>query len=204
MTPWTAACQASLSFTISWNLLRLTLGKETCWTQATSLKVHLSQRHTETPKVMSGCSVAQSSWHKMNHFRVLSDHICQFLMLFMSCGWGRGHSESGIAQKLRTLLPPLSYRMTSEHWERTPETEIYTIQEGKHLFENTNLPPTQTWGRQVLWESQFLGRLIRSLGSLRRRKGPGALKEEIGVWNSQEGGKNTRLSFFLHSLVLVT
>ena len=35
--------------------------------------------------------------------------------------------------------------------------------------------------------SQFLGRLIRSPGSLRRRKGSGALKAEIGVWNSQGG-----------------
>ena len=35
------------------------------------------------------------------------------------------------------------------------------------------------------WESQFLGRLIRSLGSLRRREGSGVLEEEIGVWNSQ-------------------
>ena len=198
MTPWTAPCQASLSFTNSWNLLKLTLGREICWMQATNLDVYLSQRHTEKPKVMSGCSVAQSSWHKMNHHRILSDHICQFLMLFMSCGWGMGHSEFGIAQKLRTPLPPLSCRMTFEHWEGTPETEIYTIQERKHLFENTNLPPTQTWGRQVLWKSQFLGRLIRSLGSLRRRKGSGAPKEEIGVWNSQEGGKDKRLSFFLY------
>ena len=31
------------------------------------------------------------------------------------------------------------------------------------------------WG---YWESQFLGRLIRNLGSLRRKKGSGALKEE--------------------------
>ena len=44
------------------------------------------------------------------------------------------------------------------------------------------------------WESQFLGRLIRSLGSLRRKKGSGALKEELGVWNSQEE-KDKQLSF---------
>ena len=44
-------------------------------------------------------------------------------------------------------------------------------------------------------ESQFLGRLIRSPGSLRRRKGSGALKEEIGVWNSQGGGKDKHLFF---------
>ena len=164
--------------------------------QATNLNVYLSQRHTEKPKVMSGCSVAQSSWHKMNHHRILSDHICQFLMLFMSCGWGMGHSEFGIAQKLRTPLPPLSCRMTFQHWEGTPETEIYTIQERKHLFENTNLPPTQTWGRQVLWKSQFLGRLIRSLGSLRRRKGSGALKEEMGSGILK---KEERTSVFLFS-----
>ena len=37
--------------------------------------------------------------------------------------------------------------------------------------------------------SQFLGRLIRSPGSLRRRKGSGALREEIGVWNSRGEGQ---------------
>ena len=36
------------------------------------------------------------------------------------------------------------------------------------------------------WESQFLYILIRSLGSLRPRKGSGAFEEEIGVWGSQE------------------
>ena len=44
------------------------------------------------------------------------------------------------------------------------------------------------------WESQFLGRLIRSLGSLKWKKGSGALKEELGVWNSQEE-KDKQLSF---------
>ena len=39
-------------------------------------------------------------------------------------------------------------------------------------------------------DSEFFSRLIRSLGSLRRRKGSGVLKEEIGVWNSPEGGKD--------------
>ena len=57
----------------------------------------------------------------------------------------------------------------------------------------------------VLWESQILGRLIRSLRSPRRREGSGLLEEEIGVWNSQGRGKDDCLSFFfLHSLVLVT
>ena len=52
-------------------------------------------------------------------------------------------------------------------------------------------------------EGQFLGRLRRSPGSPRRRKGPGALKEVIGVWNSQGGGKDKHLFSFLslHSLV---
>ena len=56
----------------------------------------------------------------------------------------------------------------------------------------------------VKWENQFLGRLIRRLGSLRQQKGPGALKLEIEVWNSQGGGKDKHLFFPLHSLVLVT
>ena len=47
------------------------------------------------------------------------------------------------------------------------------------------------------WDSQFLGMLIRSLGSPRRRKGSRALKEEIGVWNSQGGGTKVLFSTFL-------
>ena len=53
------------------------------------------------------------------------------------------------------------------------------------------------------WESQFLGRLIRSPGSPRRREGSGPLKEKIGVWNSQGGVKDKCLFFFFftfHSL----
>ena len=46
------------------------------------------------------------------------------------------------------------------------------------------------WG----WESQFLGRLIRSPWSPNWREGSGVLKEEIGVWNSQGGGKDKHLS----------
>ena len=42
--------------------------------------------------------------------------------------------------------------------------------------------------------SQFLGRLITSLGSLKRREGSGTLKEEIGVWSSQ-GGEKDKLFF---------
>ena len=40
----------------------------------------------------------------------------------------------------------------------------------------------------LLWESQFLGRLIRSLG----------VPKERGVWNSQGGGKDKSFSFFLY------
>ena len=49
----------------------------------------------------------------------------------------------------------------------------------------------------VVWLmlGQFLGRLIRSLGSLRRREGSEALKEEIGVWSSQ--GREKDKGFFL-------
>jgi len=38
--------------------------------------------------------------------------------------------------------------------------------------------------------------LIRSPGSPRRGEGSGVLEEEIGVWNSQEGGKD-KCPFFL-------
>ena len=47
------------------------------------------------------------------------------------------------------------------------------------------------------WESQFLGMFIRNPGSLRRRKGSGALEVQIEVWNSQGAGKGKHL-FFLY------
>ena len=50
------------------------------------------------------------------------------------------------------------------------------------------------------WESQFLGRLIRSSGFLRTRKGFRALEKEKGVWTSQ-GEKDK--PWFLHCFVLV-
>ena len=50
--------------------------------------------------------------------------------------------------------------------------------------------------------SQFLGKLIRSPGSPRKRKGSEALEEEIWVWNSQGGGKDKRLCFFFSSAFL--
>ena len=46
------------------------------------------------------------------------------------------------------------------------------------------------------WKIQFQGRLIRSPRSPKRRKGYGALKEKIGVWHSQRGGKEKCFSFF--------
>ena len=53
---------------------------------------------------------------------------------------------------------------------------------------------------QRKWESQFLGRLIRSLGPPQRRTRSGALKEEIRFWNSQGGGKGKHLFFFFFPL----
>ena len=42
------------------------------------------------------------------------------------------------------------------------------------------------WGGEVN-ESQFLGRLLRSLGSSKKRERSGVLEEEIGAWSSQGG-----------------
>ena len=44
-------------------------------------------------------------------------------------------------------------------------------------------------------ESQFLDRLIRSPGSLRKREGSGTLKAKIGVWGSQGGEKDKHFLF---------
>ena len=49
------------------------------------------------------------------------------------------------------------------------------------------------WNIHHNWESQLLGRLRRSPGSLRRRKGSGALKKKKGVWGSQ--GEKDKLFF---------
>ena len=77
------------------------------------------------------------------------------------------------------LVPPLSLLPS-------PLFKIYTYSFRDLLWLMVKVPSTY-------WESQFLGRLIRSPGSRRRRKGSEALKEE------------ERTNFFpLHSLVLVT
>ena len=49
------------------------------------------------------------------------------------------------------------------------------------------------------WENKFLGRLIRSPGSLRRREGSGAFKEETGIWSSQGGKKDIFSTLFCFS-----
>ena len=45
----------------------------------------------------------------------------------------------------------------------------------------------------MLIRESIPSRLVRSPGSPRRRKGVGALEVEIGVWNSQGGGKDKHL-----------
>ena len=50
------------------------------------------------------------------------------------------------------------------------------------------------------WGSQFRGRLIRSPGSPRRRKGSGALEVQIRVWNSQGGGKDKLFFVYIPSV----
>ena len=50
-----------------------------------------------------------------------------------------------------------------------------------------------TYSLIIYWESQFLGRLTRSLGSLRRERS--GVLEETGIWNSQGGGKDKHLFF---------
>ena len=49
---------------------------------------------------------------------------------------------------------------------------------------------TGTLLREWRWESQFLGRLIRSPASLRKRKGSRVPEVETGVWGSQGGAKD--------------
>ena len=107
---------------------------------------------------------------------------------------------------------------------RLPEKLILLVTESAHtphhLLQDAFLPlwwshsfPPCSWdapartlirnrqGNRRFWESQFLGRLIRSPGSLRRRKGSRALKREKGVRVSQ--GREKDKHFFLHCFVLV-
>ena len=64
-------------------------------------------------------------------------------------------------------------------------------------------PLSMGFPRQEYWESQFLGRLIRSSGSPRRRKG--VWGSGSGDWGSEilKKEKRTNVFFPLHSLVLV-
>ena len=55
----------------------------------------------------------------------------------------------------------------------------------------------------LLWHKHcFLGRLIRSPG-VPKERGVGVLEEEIGVWNSQGGGKDNFFFFFSTFLGLI-
>ena len=66
-------------------------------------------------------------------------------------------------------------------------------------------PTSMSWWRHPTissWESQFLGGLIRSSGSPRRRKGSGAPKVEIGALEFSRRRKGQTFCP-LHSLVLV-
>ena len=67
------------------------------------------------------------------------------------------------------------------------------------LINKENITALQLW-HPCFGESQFLGRLIRSQGFLRRRKESGALKKGKGVWDSQR--EKDKCSF-LHCFVLV-
>ena len=91
-------------------------------------------------------------------------------------------SESEVAQSCATLSDPMDCS--------PPGSSVHGISQARVL----------EWGA-ISFSNQFLGRLIRSPGSPRRRKGSGGLKVEIGVWNSQEGGRDKL--FCLHSFVLV-
>ena len=75
-------------------------------------------------------------------------------------------------------------------WVRKRLETLYTAQISKSR--SSLLPFTVLHS----WESQFLGKMIRSPGSLRRRKGFRALEEEIGIWSSQGREKDKKNFFF--------
>ena len=95
-----------------------------------------------------------------------------------------------------SLVPGILQARTLE-WVRKRLETLYTAQISKSR--NSLLP------FRVLhsWESQFLGKMIRSPGSLRRRKGSRALEEEIGIWSSQ-GREKGKIFFFSLSPELMT
>ena len=51
--------------------------------------------------------------------------------------------------------------------------------------------------KQVIWLKESVPRQVdKKSGVLRKTEGPETLEEEIGVWNSQGGGKDKRLFLF--------
>ena len=120
---------------------------------------------------------------------------CLFLLQCMKV-----KSESEVAQSSPTLrpmdcsLPGSSVHGFSrqEYWNGVTMPSPVRVRAAPKTTIKLSLFET-TYGRPF-WDSQSLGRLIRSPGSLRRKKGSRAL-EEIEVWNSQGGGKDKHLFF---------
>ena len=91
--------------------------------------------------------------------------------------------------------------MTNPSADATPLAAGSTAGSQTQLIETT-LTLTSHQVKMLIWnwESQFLGRFIRSLGSPRRRKRSGALEVELGIWNS---GKDRHLPSTFLSLSLI-
>ena len=83
----------------------------------------------------------------------------------------------------------------SRTWLRW-KTNHWWPRDGNWIVTDCSWTEEDFWGvMEILgWESLFLGRLIRSPGSPRRRKGSGALQKEKGVWGIK--GKRTNIFFF--------
>ena len=92
--------------------------------------------------------------------------------------WWWSNPALSCFQQLNPHNPALKRNLLPSTSRKRLET-LYTTQISKSR--NSLLPFTVLHS----WENQFLGKLVRSPGSLRRRKGSWAPEEETGIWSSQ-------------------
>ena len=116
----------------------------------------------ETPRVIFGHLVAQSSWHikcTIMEPLPLLDHLCQIFNVFYVPWLGEG--PEWICNSPETLDLSPFYVSWDNFWAsgRGPRDRDVHYPRGKaSLWESnhTNLPPTQTWGRRVLTDGVCL------------------------------------------------
>ena len=143
--------------------------------------------------------------------------FCEQLIHHAGYSWGtilRSPQTSLLSQWRHSAPTSLDSSLFSSSCLFTPQSFITVWNSASFLvdFLSSSTRRQSLWRKKTrvflvhcYWESQFLGRLIRSLGFPRKRKESGALQVEIGVWNSQGREKDKLfVSTFLKALVNYT